>query len=640
MRSIINTLILPLLVICMLDGKKANADFTFGTPTNLGPVVNKGPNFNTPADETSTKVSFDGLSLVFASKRPGGLGNFDLWIATRTTTDDQWSDPVWLGETVNSMYTDTEPSMSSDGLALYFRSTRPGGAGGSDIWITKRTSVFESWGAPENLGSIINSQYSDAAPCISPNGLSLYFSSSRPGGSGSYDIWVATRTTTGDSWGTPVNAGSTVNSSSADDGPTISSNGLSLYFHSRRSGGFGKDDIWVSKKAGISNPWSRPVNLGPTVNNSSNQAWASVSPDGFTLYLCKDWYAGFAGWEIFTGKRTSLEEPFTAVDWISSLDSHPRISNDGLTLYFTSNRPGGQGEGDIWISERTSATEPWSEPINLGPPVNTSAIEAFPEISADGLTLIFASVRQEGYGWFDMYVATRDTVDGPWTEPVNLGPVINDVAAQDGQSLSPDGLTMYFVSCANWPGQVGSCDIYMTTRATVYDSWGPPVNLGPTVNSGSSEYLTDLSSDELVMFFTSWRSGGVGDTDLYMTQRRTTSDPFSPPVNLGPSVNSIYTDSSECVSSDGSVLYFSSNRYGGRGGMDIWQVPIIPIVDFNSDGIVDGADMCIMVDNWGTDSQLYDIGPMPWGDGIVDVQDLVALAEHLFEETPPTEPVE
>jgi len=73
------------------------------------------------------------------------------------------------------------------------------------------------------------------------------------------------------------------------------------------------------------------------------------------------------------------------------------------------------------------------------------------------------------------------------------------------------------------------------------------------------------------------------------------------------------------------------------GGWDVYEVPIVPIVDLNSDGIVDAADMCIIVDHWGTDEPLCDIGPMPWGDGIVDVQDLVVLAEHLFEEIPPVE---
>jgi hypothetical protein len=68
--------------------------------------------------------------------------------------------------------------------------------------------------------------------------------------------------------------------------------------------------------------------------------------------------------------------------------------------------------------------------------------------------------------------------------------------------------------------------------------------------------------------------------------------------------------------------------------VDIWEVSIEPVVDLNGDGVVDAADMCIIVDNWGTDNPLCDIGPKPWGDGIVDVQDLIVIAEHLFEEVP------
>ncbi len=78
----------------------------------------------------------------------------------------------------------------------------------------------------------------------------------------------------------------------------------------------------------------------------------------------------------------------------------------------------------------------------------------------------------------------------------------------------------------------------------------------------------------------------------------------------------------------------------GIGSVELWQAPIISIVDFNGDWIVDSADICIMIDYWGTDEPSCDIGPTPWGDGIVDVQDLIVLAEHLFEEYPPVEPVE
>jgi hypothetical protein len=87
------------------------------------------------------------------------------------------------------------------------------------------------------------------------------------------------------------------------------------------------------------------------------------------------------------------------------------------------------------------------------------------------------------------------------------------------------------------------------------------------------------------------------------------------------------------------MLYFSSERPGGLGGHygDIYQAPIIPIVDLNRDEIVDVKDMCIMVDHWGESYSLCDIGPTPIGDGIVDVQDLIVLAEHLFEEILPSD---
>jgi len=79
------------------------------------------------------------------------------------------------------------------------------------------------------------------------------------------------------------------------------------------------------------------------------------------------------------------------------------------------------------------------------------------------------------------------------------------------------------------------------------------------------------------------------------------------------------------------MLYFSSERPGGFGGTygDIYQAPIIPIVDFNADGAVDLADLQALMDHWGTSVSLYDIGPTPVGDGIVDVRDLIVLAQHI-----------
>jgi hypothetical protein len=138
-----------------------------------------------------------------------------------------------------------------------------------------------------------------------------------------------------------------------------------------------------------------------------------------------------------------------------------------------------------------------------------------------------------------------------------------------------------------------------------------------------------------MLFFDSERPGGEGNRDIWATRRVTADGDWNTPVNLGPTINGPSKDCGPSISADGRTLYFYSDRPGGYGGYDLWQEPIEPVVDLNGDGVVDSADMCMIVDYWGTDNSLCDIGPMPWGDGVVDVQDLIILAEHLFEEFPP-----
>ncbi|MFC1794658.1 hypothetical protein ACFL3Q_13840, partial [Planctomycetota bacterium] len=308
------------------------------------------------------------------------------------------------------------------------------------------------------------------------------------------------------------------------------------------------------------------------------------------------------------------------------------FSSDGLEMYFDSNLSGGAMKDDIYVSTRATTDDAWGTPVKLGPPVNSSGSDICPIISTDGLSLYFTShSRAGGYGVNDIWVATRATVSDPWGEPSNLGPTINTSTDDVASSMSFDGLVLYFYSHIR-PGGHGLWDIWVSTRPTTNDAWGEPVNLGPTVNSSYSDGSPCISANGLLLFFFSNRPGGFGDRDLYMTRRATIDDDWGIPVNLGPTINTSALDGFATILPDCSTLYFSSDRPGGVGDWDIWQAPINPIVDFNADGIVDSADMCTMVDHWGTDEPLCDIGPMPWGDGIVDVQDLIVLAEHLFEE--------
>ena len=331
--------------------------------------------------------------------------------------------------------------------------------------------------------------------------------------------------------------------------------------------------------------------------------------------------AGNAKADYIFGTPTNLGATVNS----STLDGEPSISADGLSLYFVSIRSGGYGEGDIWVTMRATVSDPWGEPENLGSAVNSSAWDGEPSISSDGLSLYFGSQRSGGYGGADIWVTTRASISDPWGQPVNLGPTINTPFDDVDECISADGLSLYIDSFRD--GGYGSTDIWVAKRETLSDPWSEPINLGPTINT-TGESAPSISADGLVLFFSDFfgpRPGGYGDTDIWMATRASVSDPWGEPKNLGPAINTSEINAHPSISADGSTLYFSST------GADLWQVSIEPVVDLNNDGIVDSADMCIIVDHWGTDNSLCDIGPMPWGNGVVDVQDLIVLSEHLFE---------
>ena len=146
----------------------------------------------------------------------------------------EWSDPVNLGAPVNSSVNDMNAALSPHELSLYFVSGRAGGLGGVDIWVSRRASVNSPWETPVDLGPNVNSPGLEASPALSVDGHLLFFSSDRPGGQGSNDIYVVRRTDTNDdlSWGAPVNLGPDVNTAgfeaggfylqSAEEGPARS----------------------------------------------------------------------------------------------------------------------------------------------------------------------------------------------------------------------------------------------------------------------------------------------------------------------------------------------------------------------------------------------------------------------------------
>jgi len=301
------------------------------------------------------------------------------------------------------------------------------------------------------------------------------------------------------------------------------------------------------------------------------------------------------------------------------------FSRDGLELYFSSTRPGGYGFFDIWVATRETVNTPWGEPVNLGPSVNSPAGECDPAISPDGLELYFGIYNESPYR---IRVCSRPSKDAPWSNPELLNPPVGDYEAFAAE-LSPDGLSLYFSSSR--PGGCGGCDIFVSTRATTKDDWGIPVDLGPSVNSTVYDAYPSISSDGLALFFCSDLPGGYGNGDIWVATRPTTDAEWGLPVNY-PSLNQPFDDDtwSPAISPDGSVLYFESI-------FNLWQSSITPIVDFNGDEIVDIQDLLKLIESWGKNDPSVDIGPMPWGDGIVDVNDLEVLMSYWQQEILPPE---
>jgi len=317
--------------------------------------------------------------------------------------------------------------------------------------------------------------------------------------------------------------------------------------------------------------------------------------------------------------------------YVGRSDDVDCFPSDGLEMYI--DRGFGTGNGDLWVLKRASVDDDWGPPVNLGPVVNGSQEDVLSSISADGLTLYFQSNRPGGFGGYDVYVTTRASRSAPWGPAVNMGPTINSSATDADVWISTNGLDLYFLSYRG--GGYGLGDIWVARRATENDPWGVPVNLGLPVNSGYREHCPSLSPDGLLLLFsdpsdtTSPRPGGYGGADMWMARRASLSDPWQTPVNLGPKVNGPGWQALPRISPDGRTLYFCGTHSGAE---DAWQAPIIPIVDFNGDEIVDIKDLVTLIESWGKDDPSVDIGPVPWGDGKVDEKDLEVLMSYWGQE--------
>ena len=269
-----------------------------------------------------------------------------------------WSEPINLGPNVNSTFLDRGPAISKDELSLYFASNRLDSIGGEDIYVSQRETRDDEWGPAVNLGPIVNTIDNEQVPAFSRDGHLMFFASNRPGGFGGVDIWVSRRDHTHDdfAWQEPENLGAGVNFAGLQEGPS--------YFE--------------NEEAGV-----------PQLYFSSN-----LNPDGPGIYVSEQAADGSFG-------------PAVRVI-VSGGNIRPSIRHDGLEIFFHSLRPGSIGNNlDLYVATRETVFDAWSEPINLGSPLNSELVDVQAYISSDRETLFFASSRPGALGSADIYMSTR-----------------------------------------------------------------------------------------------------------------------------------------------------------------------------------------------------------------------------------------
>ncbi|MHC4677197.1 MAG: LamG-like jellyroll fold domain-containing protein [Planctomycetota bacterium] len=311
------TILLVLILALALFADVANADYIFGTPRNLGPTVNSA------AFDWSPSIRGDGLELYFESNRAGGAGTYDIWVSTRATKEDDWGAPTNLGAPINTSDWQNSPCISADGLELYFNDW--------GLWVVRRATISDPWGEPENSSLININAIGASSPSLSSDGLSafLYLRAD-------WDLYVSTRPTRDDLWSEPVNLGPTVNgvdSTWESYGPAISADGLVLIFSCTRPGGSGGEDLWMTRRSTIDGPWSEPVNLGPTINGDRWENAPEISPDGRSLLFCSNRNDGHGDHDI----------------WQVSID--PVVDFNG--------------DGKVDVKDVVIMTEHWSENYSL-----------------------------------------------------------------------------------------------------------------------------------------------------------------------------------------------------------------------------------------------------------------------------------
>ena len=261
-----------------------------------------GPNINTKYDQYWPSLSADEQTLVFTVLLPIDSGNPEILHNRQedfyysTFENGQWSQAQPVGPPLNTPKNEGAQTISADGnLMIFTGCNREDGYGSCDLYYSKKEG--DHWTKPQNMGKPINSAAMETQPSISANGKTIYFASNRPGGKGGLDIWISTLSANG-FWNEPVNLGDSINTSFDDQSPFIHPDNQTLYFSSKGWPGFGRYDLFVSRRIDEGH-WTKPKNLGYPINTHFNEEGIIVNAQGNKAYYSSN-RLGQNGRDIFT----------------------------------------------------------------------------------------------------------------------------------------------------------------------------------------------------------------------------------------------------------------------------------------------------------------------------------------------------
>jgi outer membrane protein OmpA-like peptidoglycan-associated protein len=312
-----------------------------------------------------------------------------------------------------------------------------------------------------------------------------------------------------------VPIGEEINSVWPDYAPVLNYNGDVMIFTSRRQedntspdvdkDNFYFEDVFISKKSG--GKWSPAKNIGPPINTEYHDANIALSPDGNRLYLYKDTGAGDIYFSDFDGQSWSEPEFLTNKinSTIYSENSIAETSSPDMVFY-TSSRPGSEGGIDIYYCIKDDKGKDWYKSKSLGPVINTPGDEDSPFLAYDGKTLYFSSTGHKGYGGYDIFKSVYDSLSGEWSIPENLGYPVNTPDDEISFNISPDQRTGYYASVRE--GGLGFSDIFMVKyhgdnldqkaliAANYSKSGSPESNSGTATNSGAEKVALNDNEPE------------------------------------------------------------------------------------------------------------------------------------------------